>query len=71
MGALYRESKQLYPSHRNKHREAGKWRRQRNMAQREEQNRTPEKERNKTEITNPSDAELKTLVIRMLRELTE
>ena len=29
------------------------------------------KELNKTEITNLSDAEFKTLVIRMLRELTE
>ena len=33
--------------------------------------KTPEKELNKTEIANLSDAELKTLVIRMLKELTE
>ena len=36
-----------------------------------EQNKTPEKELNETEIANLSDAEFKTLVIRMLRELTE
>ena len=31
----------------------------------------PKRELNETEITNLSDAEFKTLVIRMLRELTE
>ena len=36
-----------------------------------EQNKTPEKELNETEIANLLDAEFKTLVIRMLRELTE
>ena len=36
-----------------------------------EQNRTPEKELNETEIVNLSDAEFKTLVIRMLREMCE
>ena len=36
-----------------------------------EQNKTPDKELNKTKVTNLSDAELKTLVIRMLKELTE
>ena len=41
------------------------------MAQMKEQNKTPEKELNETEIANLSDAEFKTLVIRMLRELTE
>ena len=46
-------------------------RRQRNMAQMEEQNKTPEKELNKMEISNLSDAEFKTLVIRMLKELSE
>ena len=43
---------------------------QRNMAQVKEKNTTPEKELNKTEITNLSDAEFKTLVIRMLKELS-
>ena len=43
--------------------------RQRNMAQMREQNKTPEKEGNKMEISNPSEAEFKTLVIRMLKEL--
>ena len=41
------------------------------MAQMKEQNKTPEKELNGTEITNLSDAEFKTLVIRMLKELTD
>ena len=45
-------------------------RRQRNMAQMKEQNKTPEKELNEMEMTNLSDAEFKTLVIRMLKELT-
>ena len=45
--------------------------RQRNMAQMKEQIKTPEKELNKREINNLSGAELKTLVIRMLKELSE
>ena len=45
--------------------------RQRNMAQMKEQSKTPEKELNKTKIANLSYAEFKTLVIRMLKELTE
>ena len=36
-----------------------------------EQIKTPEKELNKMEISNLSGAEFKTLVIRMLKELTE
>ena len=36
-----------------------------------EQNKTPEKELNKTEIVNLSDAEFKTPVIRMLKEFIE
>ena len=43
--------------------------RQRNMAQMKEQNKIPEKELNETEIANISDAEFKTLVIWMLREI--
>ena len=39
--------------------------RQRNM------NKTPEKELHQMEITNVSDAEFKTLVIRMLKEFIE
>ena len=46
-------------------------RRQRNMAQVKEQIKTPEKELNEMEISNLSQAEFKTLVIRMLRELSE
>ena len=57
--------------YRNKHREAAKMRRQRNMAQMKEWIKTPEKELNKMEISHLSDAEFKTLVIRILKELTE
>ena len=38
--------------HRNKHREAAKMKRQRNMAQMKGQIKTPEKELNKMEISN-------------------
>ena len=41
------------------------------MVQMKERNKTPEKELNKMETANLSDAELKTLVIRMLKELIE
>ena len=41
------------------------------MAQMKEQIKTPEKELSNKEIDNLSDAEFKTLVIRMLTELTE
>ena len=64
------ESKQLYLIHRNKHREAAKTRRQRNMAQMKEQIKTPEKGLNKMEKSNLSDVESKTL-IRILKELSE
>ena len=45
--------------------------RQRNMTQMKEQIKTPEKELNKMEISNLSDAEFKTLVIRMHKELSD
>ena len=41
------------------------------MAQMKEQNKTPEKELNERKTTNLSEAEFKTLVIRMLKELIE
>ena len=63
------ESKQLDLIHRSKHREAAKMRRQRNMPQMKEQIKTSEKELNEMEISNLSDAEIKTLVIRRLKEL--
>ena len=40
---------------------------QRNMVQMKEQIKTPEKEINEMQISNLSDAEFKTLFIRMLR----
>ena len=46
-------------------------RRQINMAQMKEWIKNPEKELNKIEISNLSDAEFKTLVIRMLKILSE
>ena len=41
------------------------------MAQMKEQIKTPEKGLNDMEISNLSDAEFKTLVIRMLKEFSE
>ena len=41
------------------------------MAPMKKQKKTPEKELNEMEITNVSEAEFQTLVIRMLKELTE
>ena len=46
-------------------------RRQRNVAQMKENIVIPEKELNKMEISNQSDAEFKMLVIKMLQELSE
>ena len=46
-------------------------RKQRNMAQMKEHIKTPEKELSEMEISNLSDAEFKTLVIRMLKEHCE
>ena len=57
--------------HRNRHREAAETRRQRNVAQVKNYIKTPEKELNKMEISNVSDAEFKMLVIRMPREFSE
>ena len=59
----------MYLRHRNKLREAAKFRIE-SMAQMKEQNKTPEKELNEMEITNLTDIEFKTLVIKMLQELT-
>ena len=65
------ETKQLHLIHRNKHREAAKTRRKRNMAQMKEQIKTPEKKLNEMEISNLPDAGFKISGIRMLKELTE
>ena len=45
--------------------------RQRNIVQMKEQIKTPEKELNKMEIGNLSEAEFKTLVVRMRKGLSE
>ena len=44
-------------------------RRQRNMSQIKEQNKTPKEELNEIDRSNLPDAEFKTLVIKMLNEL--
>ena len=44
---------------------------QRNMAKMKEQIKTPGKELNEMEISNLSDAQFKTMVIRMLKKLSE
>ena len=41
------------------------------MSQMKEQNKTPENKLNKIQTNNQLDAEFKTLVIRMLNELSE
>ena len=46
-------------------------RRQRSVIQMKEQIKTPEKGLNEMEISNVLDAEFKTLIIRMLKELSE
>ena len=46
-------------------------RRQRNISQMKEQNKTPEKNLNQMKTSNLPDAELKTLVIGMLSDLNE
>ena len=46
-------------------------RRQINMAQMKEQIKTPEKKLNKMKISNLLDAQFKTPVIRMIKELNE
>ena len=63
------ESMQHYLIHRNKHQEAAKMRRQRNMAHIKEQVKTLEKELNEMDISNLSDGQFKPLVIRMSRNL--
>ena len=45
--------------------------RKRNMVQMKEQIKTPEKELNKMEISNLSDAEFNTLVISIVKEFCE
>ena len=57
--------------HGNKHREADKIRRQRNTSHIKEQNRILEKELNRIETSNVPDTEFKTLVIRVLNNLSE
>ena len=44
---------------------------QRNMSQMNEQNKAQEKELNKMEMSTLPDAEFKTLVIKMLKDLSE
>ena len=46
-------------------------RRQRDIAQMKQKDKTAEKKLNKMEISYLSDAEFKTLVVRMLKELSE
>ena len=66
------ESKQLYLIHRNKHREAAKMRKPRSIDQMKKTDQNSKKKKlNEMEISNLSVAEFKTLVIRMLKELSE
>ena len=55
--------------HRVKHKKADKMRRLRNMPQMKDQEKSPGKELNKLEATKIPDAEFKTMVIKMLKDL--
>ena len=59
------ESNQPHLVHR--HRDTAKIRRQRNMAQMKNKDRIPEKELSNAEVANVSDAEFKTLMVRMFK----
>ena len=65
------ESQQLYLIHSNKHREAATMRGQRNMVEKKEQVKSPEKKLNEMEISNHSDAGFKSLFIQMLYKVSE
>ena len=56
---LRRRVKAALPNTQKQYREAAKLRRQRNMAQMKEQNKTPEKELSEMEIRNLSDSSSK------------
>ena len=57
--------------YRNKHTESIKMGKQRTMPQIKEQEKSPEKELNEMEESKLPDTEFKTMVIRMLKELSE
>ena len=65
------ESEQLYLIHRNKHREAAKMKRQRHVAQMKEWINTPLKRTKQNGDKQSIRCRVKTLVIRMLKELSE
>ena len=51
--------KQIFLTHRNEHREANKMRKQRNMPQMKQQEKTPENKLNEMEENNLPEAEFK------------
>ena len=59
----------IYLKYRSNHREVGEMIRQRNMFQVKEQDKSSEKELNKTEINNVPEREYKLMVIRRCTEL--
>ena len=71
-GAFNRESKQLCLIHRNKQQEDCQIEETKKYGPNERTEQNPRKKKlNKTKITNLSNVEFKTLMIRMLKELTE
>lgn len=60
-----------YLLHRSKHRAASRMRKQRNTSQIKGQKKPPEMELNEVEATNLLETEFKTLIIRMMQELSE
>ncbi|KAF6104159.1 hypothetical protein HJG60_011177 [Phyllostomus discolor] len=61
----------IYLIHRNKHKEVAKMERQRNMPQIKKQEKSPEKELNEMKASALPDIEFKTVVIKVLKELSE
>ena len=59
----------FYLLHRKQHRESGKIKKQRKMIQTKEQDKSLERNLNETEISDLSDREFKTMVIKMLTEV--
>ena len=62
---------QLYLMHTYKEKKTAKMRRQKNKSQMKEQEKSQEKELNEIEASKLPDTEFKTIVKRMLKELSE
>ena len=61
--------KLTYQIHKNKNSKLGKMRRQRNMFQKKEQDKTSEEELSEVEIGNLPKKEFKVMIVKMTKEL--